>query len=136
MQIGRRHSVWRALRAAGCLLLLFPAAGTPADARKPSSAQDLQYGEALFHYYQQDWFGSIVRLEVAQEQHALPHTADEAELLLGGLDLSYAARRPGSLNACSTHTATHRPATAPGITWRGSPGTAPTRRPRSRHWAN
>jgi hypothetical protein len=92
MQIGRRHSVWRALRAAGCLLLLFPAAGTPADARKPSSAQDLQYGEALFHYYQQDWFGSIVRLEVAQEQHALPHTADEAELLLGGLDLSYGLR--------------------------------------------
>ena len=58
----------------------------------PSSAQDLQYGEALFHYYQQDWFNSIIRLQVAKTQQALPSTASEAELLLGGLNLSYGLR--------------------------------------------
>jgi outer membrane protein assembly factor BamD (BamD/ComL family) len=58
----------------------------------PSSTQDLQYGEALFHYYQQDWFNSIIRLQVAKTQQALPNHASEAELLLGGLDLSYGLR--------------------------------------------
>ncbi|MBT8116470.1 MAG: hypothetical protein KJO66_01450 [Gammaproteobacteria bacterium] len=58
----------------------------------PSSAQDLQYGEVLFHYYQDDWFNSIVRTHIAQTQERLPNHADEAELLLGGLDLNYGLR--------------------------------------------
>jgi hypothetical protein len=75
------------LAAASCQ----PAVTLAADQR-PSSAQDLQYGEALYHYYQEDWFDSIVRLQIAKQQHALPHHAGEAELLLGGLDLSYGLR--------------------------------------------
>ena len=58
----------------------------------PSTVQDLQYGEVLYHYYQQDYFTSIVRLLTARAQSRLPHHADEAELLLGGLDLSYGLR--------------------------------------------
>ncbi|MGB7934413.1 MAG: tetratricopeptide repeat protein [Gammaproteobacteria bacterium] len=58
----------------------------------PSTVQDLQYGEVLFHYYQQDYFTSIIRLLTARAQSRLPHHADEAELLLGGLDLSYGLR--------------------------------------------
>jgi hypothetical protein len=54
--------------------------------------QDLQYGEVLFHYYQQDYFTSIIRLLTARAQSRLPHHADEAELLLGGLNLSYGLR--------------------------------------------
>jgi hypothetical protein len=58
----------------------------------PSTVQDLQYGEVLYHYYQQDYFTSIIRLHTARAQSRLPHHADEAELLLGGLDLSYGLR--------------------------------------------
>jgi Tfp pilus assembly protein PilF len=66
---------------------LVAAAETP-----PSSVRDLQYGEALYHYFQQDYFNSIVRLQIAQQQQHLPNHAAEAELMLGGLDLSYGLR--------------------------------------------
>ena len=71
-------------------LLITPA--TAADRKSPSTVQDLQYGEALYYYYQEDWFNSIVRLQIAQTQERLPNHADEAELLLGGLNLSYGLR--------------------------------------------
>ena len=58
----------------------------------PSSVKDLQYGEVLYHYFQQDYFNSIVRLQIARQQQQLPNHAAEAELLLGGLDLSYGLR--------------------------------------------
>jgi hypothetical protein len=55
----------------------------------PSTVQDLQYGEVLYHYYQHDYFTSIISLLTSRAQSRLPHHAEEAELLLGGLDLSY-----------------------------------------------
>ena len=58
----------------------------------PSSVRDLQYGEVLYHYFQQDYFNSIVRLQIALQQQRLPNHAAEAELMLGGLDLSYGLR--------------------------------------------
>ena len=58
----------------------------------PSSVRDLQYGEVLYHYFQQDYFNSIVRLQIARQQQRLPNHATEAELMLGGLDLSYGLR--------------------------------------------
>jgi hypothetical protein len=65
---------------------------SPAHAQAPSTVQDLQYGEVLYHYYQQDYFTSIIRLLTAREQARLRHHSREAELLLGGLDLSYGLR--------------------------------------------
>jgi hypothetical protein len=58
----------------------------------PTSVRDLQYGEVLYYYFQQDYFNSIVQLQVARQQQRLPHHATEAELMLGGLDLSYGLR--------------------------------------------
>lgn len=58
----------------------------------PSSVKDLQYGEVLYYYFQQDYFNSIVRLQIAQQQQRLPNHTAEAELMLGGLDLSYGLR--------------------------------------------
>jgi tetratricopeptide (TPR) repeat protein len=58
----------------------------------PSSVRDLQYGEMLFYYFQKDYFNSIVRLEIARKQERLPHHKDEADLMLGGLVLSYGMR--------------------------------------------
>ncbi len=61
-------------------------------AEKKSEAtvvQDAHYGEVLFYFYQGDYFPAIVRLLAAQEQSQLENNAVEAELLLGGLYLSY-----------------------------------------------
>ena len=51
--------------------------------------QDPQYGEVLFYFYQEDYFPAIVRLLAAKDRQQLEQHADEAELLLGGMFLSY-----------------------------------------------
>lgn len=56
---------------------------------EPTAVRDPHYGEVLFYFYQGDYFPAIVRLLAAQQQSQLPHHADESELLLGGLYLSY-----------------------------------------------
>jgi predicted negative regulator of RcsB-dependent stress response len=83
------------LRTGGLALLVLSLGcceSSAAGKELPSAVQDLQYGEVLYHYYQQDYFLSIVHLQIAQIQERLPHHAEEAELLLGGLDLSYGLR--------------------------------------------
>ena len=74
------------LIAAGCL------AQSPALAEGttgPSVIRDAQYGEVLFYFYQEEYFPAIVRLLAAKERSQLEHHDAEAELLLGGLYLSY-----------------------------------------------
>jgi len=51
--------------------------------------RDLHYGEVLFHFYQQDEFTALTHLLAAQQAGRVTHHAAEAELLLGGLYLSY-----------------------------------------------
>ena len=51
--------------------------------------QDLHYGEVLFHFYQEDEFTALTHLLAAREAGRVEHHAAEAELLLGGLYLSY-----------------------------------------------
>jgi predicted negative regulator of RcsB-dependent stress response len=74
-----------------CLALI--AAAQPAEAAKdgpdPIVIEDPQYGEVLFHFYQEDYFPAIVRLLAAQQQGQLADHAEQAELLLGGMYLSY-----------------------------------------------
>jgi hypothetical protein len=59
------------------------------DGRDPIVVQDPHYGEVLFYFYQEDYFPAIVRLLAAKEQQQLDDHSDEAELLLGGMYLSY-----------------------------------------------
>src|SRR5579863_6787299 len=54
----------------------------------PHQVKDLHYGDVLFYFYQDDYFGSITRLLAARQLGRVPHTQGEAELLLGGLYLS------------------------------------------------
>jgi len=54
----------------------------------PHQVEDLHYGDVLFYFFQEDYFQAITRLLAAQELHRIPHSEDEAELLLGGLYLS------------------------------------------------
>jgi len=67
-----------------------PARGEPpATGLAPVVLEDLHYGDALFYFFQDDYFESIVRAEAYRAQgRLLPH-ADDAELLLGGLYLSF-----------------------------------------------
>jgi hypothetical protein len=51
--------------------------------------RDADFGEVLFYFYQEDYFPAIVRLLAAQERSRMPNHESEAELLLGGLYLSY-----------------------------------------------
>jgi len=68
-----------------------PAAAAAAADGEPAPivVKDAMYGEVLFYFYQEDYFPAIVRLLAAQEQGKLEHHADQAELLKGGLYLSY-----------------------------------------------
>ena len=79
----------------GCPLLILLVLHTlPAIAARqaPTAVKDLQYGEVLYYFFQQDYFDSLVQLQIAQQQQRLPNHAEEAELLLGGLDLAYGLR--------------------------------------------
>ena len=58
------------------------------DAPAPTQVRDLDYGDVLFHFFQDDYFESIVRLEVNRDFDRLQNHAAEAELLAGGLYLS------------------------------------------------
>jgi tetratricopeptide (TPR) repeat protein len=55
--------------------------------------QDLHYGDVLFHFYQQDYFDSLVRLAAYRDQGRLTPHARDAELLRGGLYLSLGQHR-------------------------------------------
>ncbi len=86
----RNRSIASFLRSLLVLLALtMPAAHAAKSDREPIVVQDPQYGEVLFYFYQEDYFPAIVRLLAAQNQQQLNDHAEEAELLLGGMYLSY-----------------------------------------------
>lgn len=60
-----------------------------AEGPDPIVVNDPQYGEVLFYFYQGEYFPAIVRLLAAQQQNQLTEHQDQAELLLGGMYLSY-----------------------------------------------
>jgi TolA-binding protein len=83
----------RVLRQLSCVLLAALAGVVQAaqhDPQKlaPIRVQDLQYGDVLFHYYQQDDFDALTRLLAYQHWNQLPHHELDSQLLLGGLYLS------------------------------------------------
>ena len=73
------------------LALALPLSPTLAakDDPEPIVVKDPHYGEVLFYFYQEDYFPAIVRVLAAQQQMQLDDHADDTELLLGGLYLSY-----------------------------------------------
>ena len=80
----------RCLQAALCVAACVASAPALADADTPAPTRirDLDYGDVLFHYYQDDYLGALVRLEAARDLGRMPNHGAEAELLSGGLYLS------------------------------------------------
>ncbi len=78
------------LQLLGVVLAVFMVAEShSAVTSKPRVVRDLAYGEALYYFYQGDYFSSITRLQVAQHHDLLKHHREDAGILLGGLFLSY-----------------------------------------------
>ena len=79
----------RLMRSLLCLLCVLsaPAAMAAADFAKPVVVEEPEYGEVLYYFYQEDYFPAIARLLAARQQGS--DHAEDAELLLGGMYLSY-----------------------------------------------
>ena len=93
--LASRH---RSLAALGALVFAqlcgaSVAAGQEAERFRPSTVQDLAYGEVLFHFFQEDYFTALTQLLAAQAREEFDYHEGEAELLLGGLYLSYGQHR-------------------------------------------
>ena len=64
-------------------------AGCSLGAAAAEPVQALRYGVTLFHYFQQDYFDALSELMIAQKTGELGVHTDNAELLRGGMSLSY-----------------------------------------------
>jgi Tfp pilus assembly protein PilF len=81
--------------AVAAAALALPAADAPAARERGDGivVQDLAYGEVLFEFFKEDYFTALTRLTAAQQRGELEHHGAEAELMLGGLYLSYGQHR-------------------------------------------
>ncbi|TGD75629.1 hypothetical protein E4634_01700 [Mangrovimicrobium sediminis] len=84
-------AVCRRVLAALCLSWAPLAVAQPAEDAAPRI--DLRYGVTLYHYYQQQYFDALTELSAAQAMDLLPVNAGAAELLRGGISLSYGMDR-------------------------------------------
>ena len=86
-----RNRRWSLICAAG-VLASGVGTGHAEDAARdlppPGKVRDLDYGDVLFHFFQDDYFDALVRLEVSRDLNRIEHHSAEAELLSGGLYLS------------------------------------------------
>ncbi len=77
------------------MLCLFgvAAAGAGVDSLEIGKIEDLPFGEVLFYFYQDDYFPALTRLMAAEKRDQLDDHGNDAELLRGGMMLSYGLHR-------------------------------------------
>ena len=61
----------------------------PARAEERHVVKDPHFGEVLYYFFQENYFSALSQLMVAQHFGRVPHHDQEAELLRGGMLLSY-----------------------------------------------
>ncbi|MCF6281556.1 MAG: hypothetical protein L3J28_04965 [Candidatus Polarisedimenticolaceae bacterium] len=71
------------------LWVLFSAQPLLAKPASKGEVTNLAYGEVLYQFYQQNYFEAIVHLTAALQKSPMREQGSDAELLLGGLYLSY-----------------------------------------------
>ncbi len=86
---GVRLTAVRWLGAAWLVSSTLTAPAHAAEPPKPHIIVDPYYGDALFHFYQDRYFTAITGLMTSQHFGRVSQHADEAELLRGGMLLSY-----------------------------------------------
>jgi hypothetical protein len=90
----------RAARLRVAAFLLAAVAGTAparaADTPARGEVRDPYYGSSLFEFYREHYFSALTELMVAQHFDRLSHQRDDAEILRGGLYLSYGLHREAS----------------------------------------
>lgn len=79
--------------AGACCAAFVGAAAEARDKDEATVVQDLAYGEVLFEFFKEDYFAALTRLLAAETRKEVPNHAAEAELMLGGLYLSYGQHR-------------------------------------------
>ncbi|HEY4066283.1 MAG TPA: tetratricopeptide repeat protein [Burkholderiaceae bacterium] len=95
MHLSSHHAPWRraALAAASALAVASALAAGPADAAElPEPTHEIKaphYGDTLFQFFQDHYFSAITNLMVSQNFERIGAHADEAEVLRGGMLLSY-----------------------------------------------
>ena len=80
----RRHG-----RMAVLVFLILSCSATFAGAAERREVKEPFYGEVLFYFYQQKYFSALSHLMTSQQFERLGQHADDAELLRGGMLLSY-----------------------------------------------
>jgi hypothetical protein len=85
------RSTLRGLAAA--VLAACALSATAADAPPTHEIKDPHYGDTLFQFFQDHYFSAVTGLMVSQHFDRVSHHADEAEVLRGGMLLSYGLER-------------------------------------------
>ncbi|MDQ6684549.1 MAG: tetratricopeptide repeat protein [Pseudomonadota bacterium] len=84
---------WRALAVACALGAGLGLAGCAGGPKVSHEVRDPQYGDALYHFYQDRYFTAITTLMASQQFERVAHHPDEAEILRGGMLASYGMTR-------------------------------------------
>jgi tetratricopeptide (TPR) repeat protein len=94
LMASRLTSAVKLKRLGVALAVAMAASGAWAAGKKVThTVQDPHYGDTLFHFYQERYFTAITGLMVSQHFDRVQKHADEAELLRGGMLLSYGMHR-------------------------------------------
>ena len=90
----RKENLHRRRSLAAALLTTLALLGTAAARAEPGGAiLDPHYGDTLFQYFQDHYFSAVTNLMVSQHMGRVSHHSDEAEVLRGGILLSYGLTR-------------------------------------------
>ena len=81
------------LAFAAAAMLAACGASMAAEPKPNHEVKDPHYGDALFHFFQDHYFTSVTTLMVSQQFGRVSHHDDEAEVLRGGMLLSYGLTR-------------------------------------------
>ncbi|MBX3606186.1 MAG: hypothetical protein KF788_12975 [Piscinibacter sp.] len=92
-QRSRPSTLWCRAAAAAALACACASGGAAEPVKKPGPVLAPHYGDTLFHFFQDRYFTAITTLMASQQIGRIAPHDDEAEILRGGMLLSYGLHR-------------------------------------------